>query len=346
MKKLLTVLCFSFSSLALAGGMEGGGGVGVRCGTHLELLEVHEARLANVKLLHKPVSETAAINLTAKLVGVATWQPVFDSQEEYIELGKNLIVEPMFRGEEFFAGFTEDGNVITGKVAYVDSLQLSEDYGNYQLQDGCQLEQIAYFEDGATPILKIVKTSWNELDWMSKSILIAHEQFYAVDRKLGSIKDLAKVVVMKNSEWTRKYLIKLFSVQGVTAQASGLPHNGHYITCSSSPTGASSLNELTSFSAYQTPKGLKVIFEDLLGRGEFYQVLASYKHLKADDLLLNSTSVAKENSDLVFVDSERDSQLKVEITKHDRGLSLRVFAITKNRLEQVGKDQDLFCTQN
>lgn len=136
------------------GVINGGGGVGVRCGSNLEMLDLYEARRSGLTPLPLPTSQNAAATMLAGAIAKHFWniETILPIEFEK-ELLKNIIL-PIFEGRAFLNYETEKME----NVKFVDALPLSNDFGKYKLPTGCQLEQIAFFSDAKTE-LSIVRSA-------------------------------------------------------------------------------------------------------------------------------------------------------------------------------------------
>lgn len=292
------------TSYAYAGGMEGGGGVGVRCGDKLEMLEVHESRLMGLELVATPNSEEEAIEISSKIVGEQSWLPLFQSKEELVEFLKEAVIRPMFTGQPFLMSDI-DGQATKGSIEYVTDLPFSNDVGNYRIKSGCKLEQIAYFSDDDKS-LKIVKSSWDKLDWLSRMVLVGHEAIYSGDRDMKNLRDLKLEQKPKTSEWTRHFISKLFSLQGLPAYSEGLPES-NYKGCTGNQNGNE--DTYTHFYIYKTESGATAIFDFIDGRSESYQIKSNFKGLDLSQETFSS------RAEIIYSGAGIPSEFEIEITK-------------------------------
>ena len=167
------------SATTANGTINGGGGVGLRCGDKLEMLDVFEARAQGLTF-GTLSSQDEAVRLVSMRIADHYWNPETIPQAKHRSLIASTLVTQIFEGRSF-------RNAVTNRdenVTYVGSLPLSNDFGKYKIPTGCALEQIAFFSDEQTQ-LSIVKAAWNKLDWLSKSVLVAHELVYMMDRREG-----------------------------------------------------------------------------------------------------------------------------------------------------------------
>jgi len=304
------------------------------------LLEVHEARLSGIELRASPANEIEAIAMVSNLAGQAFWTPEFDSLEEYIAFGRGTIVEPMFQGREFLA--SRDGEIIMTPIVYVDHLPLADDIGSYQIAPGCHLEQVAYYTDGPTTNLKIKRSGWAELDWLSRSFLVAHEFLYASDRQNLSLADISTGGLRKTSEWTRQYLINLFSTKGVVGHSDGIPANGGYYECTSSYDP--SYKNWTRFFLVESVNGLRFIIQDIQGASDLYQLSSSTSTLTIEDLLDLKDGEGKAEVEIDYSGLGK-TNFRISIEKEKgQNFSLRLIEIKGDTPIQVGEEQTIECS--
>src|SRR5437879_2506817 len=93
------------------GGVDGGGGVGVRCATStgapksFELLDLHEARLNGLQVTYNPKSEREAVDLMATLFANVQWTPFLSESisqyQSYLAYG----LKPLFDGTTNSSGY-------------------------------------------------------------------------------------------------------------------------------------------------------------------------------------------------------------------------------------------------
>lgn len=257
------------SPIVASGTINGGGGAGLRCGGKLEVLDLYEARRAGLALVSTPQTAKDAVALISWRFAKHFWNP------ETVPLAKHSaslasdVIGPMMEGHPF-------KNHQTGKeedVQFVESLPLSNDYGNYQVPAGCKIEQIAYFSD-ATTRLSIVRSAWQELDFLSKAFLIAHELIYMIDRRDG-VATLVSGPKLHTSEVTRRFVTRLFGRQALPSKSDSLPTDGTLQSCSTQGPEA----EATYFYAFKNTgkRETTFIFKTVLGRSSLYQMRADFE---------------------------------------------------------------------
>ncbi len=266
------LLCqYSNSFAFVEGTRDGGGGVGVRCQTRneikssLELLDLHEASIRNQLIMHNPLTEETAIQLTVNLFANHFWNPDTVPLAEYKKILTTEIISHLFRGESFMDFETKK----TVKVEFVEDLALSKDIGTYHISKNCQLEQIAYFVDDVES-LKISKKRWKELNWVNKAALISHELIYLMDRREG-LENLnvfnPKIIT---SEQTREFIGTLFSNEKLTSKSDSLPKLNQLLWCLGK---RDNYNFDSHFWAYENTKGgLTLIWSTVFGLGSMYQI--------------------------------------------------------------------------
>lgn len=334
-----------FSSLAFAGGgMEGGGGVGVRCGTKLELLDLHEARLSNLKLVEMPEDDEETINLVSKKMASHFQWFTWENPETWWELYQGGLVHPMYIGGEFLYSFTDlitgEERIVMAPVEYVSSLPLSPDIGSYKIQPGCQLEQIAYMTEGNNPKLEIVKSRWLQLDRLSRAALVAHETLYHFDRQ-SSLRSLLRLPDDRTSEWAREFVGRMFSTQPPPPIMTGVPDDTPLIYC------MAEVNEdepYTTFVVRETTSGFRAVFEELNGADDLYQIFADFSGLsfsKFSELSAegNLTSTVSLNGNAA--PTHLKLELKKEINKEE--FELKLFKNIGGKTAQIGNTRNVSC---
>ena len=289
------------------GTINGGGGVGLRCGDALEMLDLYEARQAGIAVVAVPASEADAVALVSSRIARHFWNVETIPAEDHQRLIAREIVEPIFEGRAFLNAETKK----TEAVEFVNTLPFSEDYGAYRLPPGCSLEQVAFFSDARTR-LSIVKSSWARLDWLSKSVLVAHEVLYMVDRRDG-LRKLKAGAPAETSEETRRFVGRLFSARPLTAKSDRMPPRSslrHCIPVSMDGKAA------TYFYAFDDPASghLSLVFNSVRGFMDLYQTRVDFKQAVLGDLDAPEGTIA-ETSALDLVGSGRASGFAVRLTK-------------------------------
>lgn len=289
------------------GTINGGGGVGLRCGSKLEMLDLFEAREDGLTFPYTVTSAAETATLIAEKFARHFWNPESVSLQEMSDVYVQTIVLPILEGRPF-------KNHQTGKmedVRFVESLPLSHDFGRYQIPVGCQLEQIAFFSDTNTQ-LSIVKSAWDQLDWLSKAVLVAHELVYMVDRRDG-LETLRPGTQTPSSESSRKFVGQILSKESLPTRSFNLAPQGQLYRCSSD-----SIKEPTYFYAFNDPITLKLslVFKTLLYRQSFYQMRSEFKDLTIEDLVSKDAPATKrESADVKTIGLVDDSHLSVRVEK-------------------------------
>ena len=305
------------------GTINGGGGVGLRCGDKLEMLDVFEAREAGLTF-GTLTNQDEAVRLVSMRIADHYWNPETIPQAKHRALIASTLVAQIFEGRSFRnAASNRDEN-----VTYVDSLPLSNDFGNYKIPSGCSLEQIAFFSDEKTQ-LSIVKAAWNKLDWLSKSVLVAHELVYMIDRREG-LNGLLPGGAIATSESTRRFVGLLLSSVKIPSKSEGLPTGKQIQRCSSN---GDDEKTATYFYAFKQPKTgfMSLVFKTVLGRTSFYQLRADFPDRRAFAEIKAHGSDQKTFIDVKF---ENQNTKEKKLTFAYRHGNLR---------EQIGETQSVSC---
>lgn len=299
MKYLVIALLLTISAQASAtvGTRDGGGGIGVRCGERLELLDLHEARLNGLKNPYSPQSEKETIDDVTTLFGNLMWVSFNGSHEEY-KSALTTLITPMFDG-----GSVDD----LYKVKYVDSLPLTDDVGKYKIRPGCHLEQIAYFDDTISTLF--IAKNWRELDWIDRGALVMHELVYYADRRnaMEYFEDNIKMTSVR----ARAFVGHLFSTATITPHSDSIPNSG-YAVCSDTKNDD---NDLTFGYFYDDGKGnLSSVMVSIHGRDSVYQMKATYPGVSLSSLMDVNKSIGQE-APLVFSDENDAPEFKLRISR-------------------------------
>jgi hypothetical protein len=277
---LLTSIVWSSASFAFAGTSDGGGGTGVRCPADvspiaIELLDLHEVKLKGEQIAFQPTSLDEAIDLSATKLGNHYYVPSKVSSAPYIGYLKRNIVEKIFRGQPF----TNPINGMPTKIEFVDDLPLADDIGTYSIKPGCSIEQVAYYFDNINT-LKIVTSRWNELSWVDRSALVAHEIHYFLDRH-NAIEDFDSQV-KKTSERARNFVGMLYSQTGVTPKYASTPVANKF-TCA---TNVNSEHRNTWFTVFSTGANeFSAVFESVQGYSSVYSTKAVFANNGLDSIM-------------------------------------------------------------
>lgn len=302
-------LGFSFYSASVAarvGGVDGGGGVGVRCpGSNqnpasFELLDLQEARLRGTQILHDPHSEDEAIDLIATLFTDLSWNPDTIPKPESKALTVKFLA-PFFNGGKW----TDPSDAKEYQVRFVSSLPLSNDIGNYRTYPGCQLEQVAYFDDSTSTLS--IASNWSELDWLDRAALVSHELAYWGARKDG-MEYFGQNIVM-TSEKARRFVGDLFSTNGLTPHADSIPQS-RFIVCASEDNG-----DTYGYGFNDANGNLVMIFNVIHDHSSFYQMKASFAGININTLLNRSNGKGAAPTTLQFTDEYDAPEFILKITK-------------------------------
>lgn len=289
------------------GTINGGGGVGLRCGSKLEMLDLFEARKEGLTFPYTLNSAAETAKLVAEKFAYHFWNPESISVQKMSDFYDQMMLLPILEGRPF-------KNPATGKmedVQFVESLPLSNDFGRYQIPAGCQLEQIAFFSDANTQ-LSIVMSAWEQLDLLSKAVLVTHELVYMFDRRNG-LGTLRPGTHSPSSESSRRFVGQLLSKESLPTRSFNLAPRDHLYRCASD-----SVKEPTYFYAFNNPATLKLnlVFKALLNRGSFYQLRSEFKDLTIEDLVSKDVPTTKrESADAKTIGLVDDSHLSVRVEK-------------------------------
>lgn len=279
-------ITFANYAFATVGGVDGGGGIGVRCAhgsgaaKQFELLDLHEARLRGVQVSHSPRSEDEATALASRLFVNLFWNPDTIPIQEYDSLMFEIL-KPFLAGKDWQGPLGADSGY---SIQLVQSLPLSDDAGNYNTMPGCQLEQIAYFDD-TTKTLAIAN-NWHDLDWLDRAALISHEMAYLMNRRSGM--EYFGQNIKMTSERARFFVGDLYSPLGVIAHADSIPSPG-FAKCSDRE---SSDGNMTYAYVYDDGAGNTLaVFNVIHGHDSPYQMKASFAGLTPNALTDESQAV-------------------------------------------------------
>lgn len=211
LKKLFFILLLTIANLSLATGVDGGGGVGVKCpNKEIELLDIHEGKLKGLTYNENFSSLNEASDSMAKLLGYHIWRPDSSPPAEFSSAIKRLIFVPLLSEKEIIQLGEK-----TLKVKFVTSeLPFSDDLGSYRIKGHCRLVQLALWDDEKAT-LTISRKYWGELSYFNKSALVLHEFSYVTDRE-ESLENILHNTETKVSERTRDFVSRLLSEQKIT----------------------------------------------------------------------------------------------------------------------------------
>ena len=319
-----------------AGGVDGGGGVGVTCSDgSFELLDLHEIQLSGEELVASPDSQEEAIALVAKLFSSHFWNPDTIPVEQYIEVLREKVIRPIFAGEKII-DFSNNQEI---DIQFGPKLSLSLDVGNYTLRPGCSLEQVAYFDD-VHRIIKIHLENWQRLSWRDKAALVAHELVYFVDRRDG-LENVGTENTALTSERARGFIGRLFTRQGLTPKAGGMPESKFLFQCSNT---ASEFSELTYFYFFEEgPNQVRFIFNAVHGKDSPYQMSSQITGLKMESLLSSNAPIDTGGS-ISFTDQPLSPSFFFSLRRDSsRRLLFRAYLLANEGDLPVGRIQELVC---
>jgi hypothetical protein len=325
------------SAVQTSGTINGGGGAGLLCGNQLEILDLYEARRAGLTPVSPPPqSEEEAVALVAEKIARHFWNVETKSESEQAAAIANDLVRPIFEARPFLNPETKK----TEKVQFVDALPLSNDFGNYVIPSGCSLKQIAYFSDSKTT-LSIVRTAWIQLDWLSRSLLVAHELLYLIDRRDG-LEGLKPKATRSTSQLARKFVGQLFSSASPPPLSADVPQKGALYRCSFSDSDP----QATYLYAFDTPHddGLRLTLNAIRGKYGFYQMRADFKGTSAKVLTDIVDGEISQTVPLEFVGSGESSEFAIQLSKK-KGSSAKIGLIFlgKNQSQEIGNFQEIRC---
>ncbi len=319
------------NSTTTEGTINGGGGVGIQCGDHIEMLDIYEARQAGLKLVDLPASEDAAIQLVSSRIAEHFWNIETIPVNELAQMHAKNYIGPIFQALPIW-------NIETKKqedVEYVNSLPLSNDLGKVTPPAGCSLVQIAYFSDSKTK-LSIVKPIWDKLDLLSKGFLAAHEVIYLFDRR-DSIENLLSKNPVHSSQLTRKFVGQLFSDTPPVPESNGVPSKENVYRCARE--GSDNLG--TYFYAFENKRTgkLSLVFNAIYDHNYLYQMRADFNKLTLSNVIGDSGE-AKEVIPLKFTGVEQASGFEVAI---EQKTSVVTFQLLYSH--QKGPTQKISCSK-
>lgn len=163
--RILAFLTFFATALAMAGGMEGGGGMGVQCGdTHLRTLDLYEAEeIHHLQIPNKYSDIDTNLAIYGTQIGAYTSDYPTNTNDRWVqqEVLKFVKQEVVARFKDIPAGA---------------KLPSSKDATLPPIPSGCSIVQIATYADNGT--IYRDRKLWDLLDVNNKSALILHEGIY------------------------------------------------------------------------------------------------------------------------------------------------------------------------
>lgn len=321
------------------GTINGGGGVGVRCGNTLEMLDLFEARQAGLAMAPAPASKGEAALMVSERMSKHFWNIETVEPAEHAQKLRELLIIPIFEGRAFYNAATKKNEAVN----FVEDLPLSNDYGNYQLPNGCALEQIAFYSDSNTE-LSIVRSAWNELDWMSKSVLVVHELVYMVHRRTG-LDNLIPEGLPKNSESVRKFTGKILSTASIPTRSSGFSKDQPVFTCDGNNRNRPEENSTNAYAFDSAESGaLTLVFNSIHDTDSLYQLRASFKSAKLADLTEPTRAMKLQGVELEATGSGEPTGFSVSLEKAIGGKPVfKVYHLANGTSVQVKDAQSLDC---
>ncbi len=315
-KSFIVLGAILLSSACLAGTRDGGGGVGVRCPgangrTSFELLDISEARLNGLEFQYNPQSNDEISSLAAKLISNHFWNPWTTSMPDYYSKLKLDLFDRVLNRQ----GFMDPLKNKFISITFVDSLPLSNDFGEYRTLPGCNLEQIAYFDDAMSTIY-FAEPRWKELDGLNRTALILHEIAYSEFRTDGLERAGDPTHASTTSENSRRFVSLLLSTNGLMSKTFGVPTSG-YADCwnTNSIDSKAPLKDLTSFFIYNSSLSqVTMVMAMNNGFASDYSVRAILSGVQIQDFLdVKKTFHIKTSIELT---GEKDApKFNLEITK-------------------------------
>jgi hypothetical protein len=297
------------------GTINGGGGVGIDCDGHLEMLDLYEARHQGLAFAAVNSQDEAIALVTQRFAG-HFWNPETRPMEEHAKTLAKTIVEPIFALKPFVNAESKK----TESVQMVDHLPLSNDFGKFQMPASCHLEQVAFYSDAHTE-LSIVQTAWSRLDWLSKAVLVSHELVYLLDRRDG-LEGLLSTGVAHTSESARSFVGRLLSTTPWPTKADGLPASLY--VCSSDFKAA----QETTIEAYvfQRPgsQQLSLVFKSFFGHYSFYQMRSDFTQASLLGFLAGQ---AFDSAKLQLVGLDENSNFVVQLKNSEIELQFQQNAV-------------------
>jgi len=193
------------------GTINGGGGKGVRCNQNgrivIRTLDLYEANvLYGLEQINVPDAQDPALDIFTALLTRHLWNPDTIPMDEYKARFRELLTGNFLKKMRF--------------IGSTQKLKLINDSYEPVLEDGCEVVQVAAYYDES--ILLVDKSLWDQMDWVNKIALLAHELIYYTDRQNGSTNSMA----------ARKLVGLLFSTKGARPKADGVPsERSQYSRC-------------------------------------------------------------------------------------------------------------------
>lgn len=326
----LLSFCAQASGSTIVGGVDGGGGVGVRCTqpdgkVTLELLDLHEARLIGQGTRHSPTSMEAATELASRIMSTHFWNRWTIPVEESIVLTKENYARPFFLGQPMMSNGDKMADIV-----YVESLPLSPDIGENQIGKGCALEQIAYWNEPSNQI-EMVLSRWNELSLVDQAALFSHEFLYFYYRH-RAIEEFGRSDQQVSSVRVRKMIGKLFSEAGLTPHSAGVPAD--YVDCRGENTYI--------FAFSDEPETFSFVFTLLHGFGSLNQMKVKLRGQLQDLMTFDGHIYDRQPLELVGQDDAPEIRVMVRKDSDFRP-TIQAVKITNGYQQPLSEPVALYC---
>ncbi|OFZ56861.1 MAG: hypothetical protein A2381_14050 [Bdellovibrionales bacterium RIFOXYB1_FULL_37_110] len=335
LKLIWVLVLISISISTFAGTSSAGGGVGVRClqadgSSTLETLDIHEAKIKGLEIKATPRNQNEAIDLASQLLATHYFSGRFEYLSQYIWFMKNKFFIKLFLGEPIME---PDG----GRLIYQEDipfLDLTNDYGDYQILPECHLVQIAYFNDERS-VLLINKAHFQEMDFLNQAALFTHEMIYFIERNYKSLHDDIDPSTPFSSELTRFFVGKLYSTNPPKTKLRVSEQNS-YINCKNSINNPSLS---TGFSVYTNMDGtFSLLLSDAHGYSSPFRI-SSVIDFEAEDLI-NFDGAISSKGELELSDYATNDRFFYEIDKTPyQNPSIKIF---KNNIA-LGDFDEVMC---
>lgn len=339
---IFSVALISQAQARVGGGVDGGGGVGVRCPVgsapkEFELLDLHESRLHSLPSSWTPKSQEEAIELTATLLAKQIWNRSTMPLSELTAYYRDHLIGPIFNGQPIV---DPDSGTVELNVVYGPPLPLSKDIGQYEILPGCHLEQVAYTVDN-TRTMYFDKVNWDQLDWLDKSALVAHEAVFAMDRGEGLEYFNAPPGTL-TSERTRRFVGLLYSVKGVTPNSDSVPEDSAYCVANDI---SHAQEVMTYFYAFPTGQNeLTTVFNLIEGFESAYQMKAIFSHVDLNNLMDIKNGAVQSSTSLTFTDEADAPPFTLQLVKQPGSQAqFQAFSSRTGQPVPVGPVRDMNC---
>lgn len=305
------------------GTINGGGGKGVRCNkagkTSVETLDLYEAKvLYGLQNNHKATTQVEALDLFTTLITRHLWNPSTIPMDEYKKTFREQITKNFLN-----------------KMKYISSdkkLKVINDSFEPLIEENCELVQVAVYYDES--ILLVDQSLWDQMDWVNKIALLAHEIFYLLDRQNGSTNSMA----------ARKLVGQLFSTKGARPRADGVPTNHtKYTTCDVSDKNIS-IGYLYAYDSEkeiydQKTSGVEFVFNYLKNSSFLFRTSAFYREVTLDNLLNENFQDSLESP--LYIESYDFNVQSLHLKFHGKGRG--TLYIMDEKTGTLSKELEITC---